>query len=205
MKTSPLAAQPATTLARVEIPQLVSAYYTLLPDRAVAAQAVAFGSSGHRGSALERSSNERHVLAVSQAICEYRSKNGIGGPLFLAADTHALSVPACASALEVFAANAIEVMLAKDDEYTPTPVLSHAILTYNRGKTSGLADGVVVTPSHNPPTDGGFKYNPPNGGPAESEVTGWIEKRANEHLKAGLKQVRRIPVQAALRAATTHR
>jgi len=205
MNISPLAGKPATTLPRVDVPRLVTAYYTTAPDPEVPAQAVAFGTSGHRGSALDGTFNEAHVLAISQAICEYRSKNGIGGPLFLAIDTHALSVPACASALEVLAANAVEVMLAKDDEYTPTPVLSHAILTYNRGRTSGLADGIVITPSHNPPTDGGFKYNPPNGGPAESEVTGWIEKRANEHLKAGLKQVRRMPVEAALRAATTHR
>jgi phosphoglucomutase len=205
MNISPLAGKPATTIARVDIPQLVTAYYTEMPDPAVPAQAVAFGTSGHRGSALDRSFNEGHLLGISQAICEYRSKNGISGPLFLAIDTHALSVPARATALEVFAANGVEVMLAKDDEYTPTPVLSHAILTYNRGRTSGLADGVVVTPSHNPPTDGGFKYNPPNGGPAESDVTGWIEQRANEHLKAGLKQVKRIPLDAALRAATTHR
>jgi len=205
MNISPLAGKPATTLPRVDVPRLVTAYYTTAPDPEVPAQAVAFGTSGHRGSALDGTFNEAHVLAISQAICEYRSKNGIGGPLFLAIDTHALSVPACASALEVLAANAVEVLLAKDDEYTPTPVLSHAILTYNRGRTSGLADGIVITPSHNPPTDGGFKYNPPNGGPAESEVTGWIEKRANEHLKAGLKQVRRMPVEAALRAATTHR
>ena len=205
MQISPLAGKPAATLPRVDVPRLVTAYYTLAPDPEVSAQAVAFGTSGHRGSALDATFNEAHVLAISQAICEYRGKNGINGPLFLAIDTHALSVPACASALEVFAANAVEVMLAKDDEYTPTPVLSHAILTYNRGRAAGMADGVVITPSHNPPTDGGFKYNPPNGGPAESDVTGWIEKRANEHLKAGLKQVRRVPVEAALRAATTHR
>ena len=205
MQISPLAGKPAATLPRVDIPRLVTAYYSLAPDPEVSAQAVAFGTSGHRGSALDATFNEAHVLAISQAICEYRAKNGINGPLFLAIDTHALSVPACASALEVFAANAVEVMLAKDDEYTPTPVLSHAILAYNRGRTSGMADGVVITPSHNPPTDGGFKYNPPNGGPAESDVTGWIEKRANEHLKAGLKQIKRVPVEAALRAATTHR
>ncbi len=205
MQISPLAGKPAATLPRVDVPRLVTAYYTLAPDPEVSAQAVAFGTSGHRGSALDATFNEAHVLAISQAICEYRAKHDINGPLFLAIDTHALSVPACATALEVFAANAVEVMLAKDDEYTPTPVLSHAILTYNRGRTAGMADGVVITPSHNPPTDGGFKYNPPNGGPAESDVTGWIEKRANEHLKAGLKQVRRVPLAAALRAATTHR
>src|SRR5215469_963107 len=205
MKISPLAGKPAASIPRVDVPRLVTAYYTARPDPAVPAEAVAFGTSGHRGSALERTFNEWHVLAISQAICEYRAKKGINGPLFLAIDTHALSVPACASALEVFAANGVEVMLAKDDEYTPTPVLSHAILTYNRGRTSGIADGVVITPSHNPPTDGGFKYNPPNGGPAESDVTGWIESRANEHLKGEVKQVKRIPFEAALRAATTHR
>jgi phosphoglucomutase len=205
MKISPLAGKPATSIARVDVPRLVTAYYTVVPDPAVPAQAVAFGTSGHRGSALEGTFNEGHVLAISQAICDYRVKNGISGPLFLAIDTHALSVPACGSALEVLAANSVEVMIAKDDEYTPTPVLSHAILTYNRGRTSGMADGIVITPSHNPPTDGGFKYNPPNGGPAESDVTGWIERRANELLKVGLGQVRRIPFEAALRAATTHR
>ena len=205
MNISPLAGKPATSIARVDVPKLVTAYYTGIPDMAVPAQAVAFGTSGHRGSALDGTFNEWHVLAISQAICEYRAKNGIGGPLFLGIDTHALSVPACASALEVFAANGVEVMLAKDDEYTPTPVLSHAILTYNRGRSTGMADGVVITPSHNPPTDGGFKYNPPNGGPADSDVTRWIETRANELLKGALKQVRRVPFEAALRAATTHR
>ena len=205
MKISPLAGKPAATIARVDVPKLLTAYYTGIPDMAVPAQAVAFGTSGHRGSALDCTFNEWHVLAISQAICEYRLKTGIGGPLFLGIDTHALSVPACASALEVFAANGVEVMLAKDDEYTPTPVLSHAILTYNRGRSTGLADGVVITPSHNPPTDGGFKYNPPNGGPADSDVTGWIETRANELLKGALGEVRRVPFEAALRAATTHR
>ena len=205
MKISPLAGKPAATIARVDVPKLLTAYYTGIPDMAVPAQAVAFGTSGHRGSALDCTFNEWHVLAISQAICEYRLKTGIGGPLFLGIDTHALSVPACASALEVFAANGVEVMLAKDDEYTPTPVLSHAILTYNRGRSTGLADGVVITPSHNPPTDGGFKYNPPNGGPADSDVTGWIETRANELLRGALGEVRRVPFEAALRAATTHR
>ena len=205
MKISPLAGKPAATIARVDVPKLLTAYYTGIPDMAVPAQAVAFGTSGHRGSALDCTFNEWHVLAISQAICEYRLKTGIGGPLFLGIDTHALSVPACASALEVFAANGVEVMLAKDDEYTPTPVLSHAILTYNRGRSTGLADGVVITPSHNPPTDGGFKYNPPNGGPADSDVTRWIETRANELLKGALGEVRRVPFEAALRAATTHR
>ena len=205
MKISPLAGQPATTIARVDVPRLMTAYYTVAPDPSVPAQAVAFGTSGHRGSALDGTFNEGHVLAISQAICEYRLQKGINGPLFLGIDTHALSVPAYASALEVFAANGVEVMLAKDDEFTPTPVLSHAILTYNRGRTAGIADGVVITPSHNPPTDGGFKYNPPNGGPADSDITGWIERRANELLQGTLKGIKRIPFAAALRAATTHR
>jgi len=205
MKISPLAGRAATEVARVDIPRLVTAYYTRTPDPSVPGQAVAFGTSGHRGSSLEATFNERHVLAISQAICEHRLQKDVRGPLFLAIDTHALSVPACASALEVFAANGVEVMLAKDDEYTPTPVLSHAILTYNKGRTTGFADGVVITPSHNPPTDGGFKYNPPNGGPADNDITGWIERRANELLRGNLAGLKRVPVEAALRAPTTHR
>ena len=205
MKISPLAGRPATEVARVDVPRLVTAYYTVTPDPSVPAQAVAFGTSGHRGSAFEGTFNEWHVLAISQAICEYRVEKGISGPLFLGIDTHALSQPAYATALEVFAANGVEVMLAKDDEFTPTPVLSHAILTYNRGRAAGIADGVVITPSHNPPTDGGFKYNPPNGGPADSDITGAIERRANELLTGAVKGVKRIPFAGALRAATTHR
>jgi phosphoglucomutase len=189
----------------VDMPRLVTAYYTEVPDSSVPEQRVAFGTSGHRGSAFKNTFNEWHVLAISQAICDYRKQRNIGGPLFLGIDTHALSVPACASALEVLAANDVEVMLAAHDEYTPTPVISHAILTYNRGRTAGLADGVVMSPSHNPPADGGFKYNPPNGGPADNDVTGWIEARANEFLKNGLQGVRRIPYNEALRASTTHR
>lgn len=204
-KVSPLAGKPATLAMLVDVPRLVSAYYTEVPDFSVPAQRVAFGTSGHRGSAFETSFNERHVLAISQAICDYRKRQGIGGPLFLGIDTHALSVPACASALEVLAANGVDVMLAEHDEYTPTPVISHAILTYNRGRTAGFADGIVMSPSHNPPDDGGFKYNPPNGGPAGNDATGWIEARANEFLESGLEGVQRMPYAKALRASTTHR
>ena len=166
---------------------------------------MAFGTSGHRGSAFDRTFNEWHVLAISQAICDYRKQRGIAGPLFLGIDTHALSAPACASALEVLAANGVNVMLAKNDEYTPTPAISHAILTYNHRRESGLADGIVITPSHNPPGDGGFKYNPPNGGPANKDITDWIETRANALLAKDLKDVKRIGYDRALRADTTHR
>jgi len=204
-QVSPLAGKPATPDMLTDIPRLVTSYYTLQPDGAVPAQQVAFGTSGHRGTAFERSFNEWHVLAISQAICEYRGINGINGPLFLGIDTHALAAPACASALEVLAANSVDVMLAERDEYTPTPAVSHAILVYNRGRKSGLADGIVVTPSHNPPPDGGFKYNPPNGGPADKDVTGWIERRANELLDSALAGVKRIPYSRALAAPTTHR
>jgi len=205
MKTSPLAGSPAESAALVNVPNLVTAYYAEFPDPAVQAERVAFGTSGHRGSSFNRAFNERHILAISQAICLYRKQQRIDGPLFLGIDTHALSVPALASALEVLAANEVEVMLAKDDEYTPTPAVSHAILTHNRARTSGLADGIVVTPSHNPPQDGGFKYNPPNGGPAAGAITGWIEARANEFLESGLEGVRRIPYERALHSPTTHR
>ncbi len=187
------------------IPKLVTAYYTDRPDFSVPTQRVAFGTSGHRGSSLENSFNEWHVLAISQAICDYRKRQNIGGPLFLGIDTHALSVPAFASALEVLAANGVEVMLADKDEYTPTPAISHAILAYNRRRGKGLADGIVITPSHNPPDNGGFKYNPPNGGPADTGVTSWIEAKANEFLKDGIQGVKRMPFEKALRAATTHR
>ncbi len=187
------------------IPKLVSAYHTEVPDFSVPAQRVSFGTSGHRGSALETSFNEWHVLAISQAICLYRRKQGINGPLFLGIDTHALSVPAFASVIDVLAANGVEIMIADSDEYTPTPVISHAILNYNRDRMTGLADGIVITPSHNPPEDGGIKYNPPNGGPAGTGITGWIEAKANAFLKNGLQSVQRMPVEKALRAATTHR
>jgi phosphoglucomutase len=189
----------------VNVPRLVTAYYTETPDPSVPAQRVAFGTSGHRGSAFDKAFNEWHILAISQAICLYREQKKIDGPLFLGMDTHALSVPALASALEVLAANGVEVMIAQGDEYTPTPVVSHAILTYNRRRKTGLADGIVITPSHNPPHDGGFKYNPPNGGPGETDVTAWIEAKANEFLKNGLRGLKRIPFEKALRAPTTHR
>ena len=202
---SPLAGKPATSAMLANIPKLVAAYYSGVPDFSIAAQRISFGTSGHRGSALQNSFNESHVLAIIQAICLYRDAQGINGPLFLGIDTHALSEPAYASALEVLAANGVEVMIAAQDEYTPTPVISHAILAYNRGRIAGLADGIVITPSHNPPEDGGIKYNPPNGGPAGTGVTDWIEAKANAFLKNGLQGVLRMPVEKALRAATTHR
>ncbi len=205
MKISPLAGKPVTPAMLVNVPRLITAYYSNMPDAAIPAQRVAFGTSGHRGSAFETSFNEWHVLAISQAICDYRKRQGTGGPLFLGIDTHALSEPACASALEVLAANGVDVMIADNDEYTPTPVISHAILTYNRGRKTGHADGIVITPSHNPPDNGGFKYNPPNGGPADKDITGWIEARANALLENSLKGVKRISFGKALQAATTHR
>ncbi len=205
MKVSPLAGKPAEASTLVNVPRLVTAYYTEVPDPSVPEQRVAFGTSGHRGSSFQKAFNEWHILAISQAICRYREQKKIDGPLFLGMDTHALSVPALASALEVLAANGVEVMLAEGDEYTPTPAISHAILTYNRGRKTGLADGIVITPSHNPPHDGGFKYNPPNGGPAESAVTAWIEAKANEFIESGLLGLKRIPFEKALRVPTTHR
>jgi phosphoglucomutase len=205
MTISPLAGKPAPLGILVNVPNLITACYTGVPDPKVPAQRVAFGTSGHRGSSFNLAFNEWHILAITQAICLYRKRQGTDGPLFLGIDTHALSVPACATALEVLAANGVEVMLAERDEYTPTPVISHAILTYNRGRKTGLADGIVITPSHNPPHDGGFKYNPPNGGPADNVVTDWIEAKANALLEARLKGVKRIPHEQALRAPTTHR
>jgi phosphoglucomutase len=205
MQVSPRAGKLAEPSMLVNVPKLITAYYTEVPDPSVPEQRVAFGTSGHRGSSFDVAFNERHILAVTQAICLYRQMKGIDGPLFMGMDTHALSEPAHASALEVLAANGVEVMISQGDEYTPTPVVSHAILTYNRGRTKGLADGIVITPSHNPPHDGGFKYNPPNGGPAESEVTTWIQAKANEFLANNLQGVHRIPLQRALRASTTHR
>ena len=205
MKISLLAGKPAPRAILVNVPRLVTAYYTDVPDPSVAEQCVIFGTSGHRGSSLERSFNEWHVLAISQAICEYRARQGINGPLFLGIDTHALSTPACTSAVEILAATGVDIMLAEHDEYTPTPAISLAILAHNRGRTAGFADGIVVTPSHNPPDNGGFKYNPPNGGPADTAVTSWIETRANALLKDGLKGIRRVPFEKALCLATTHR
>ena len=209
MKISPLAGHPPPQAMLLDVAKLVSAYYAEIPDPSVPVQRVAFGTSGHRGSAFDKTFNEWHVLAISEAICRYRRQQGIGGPLFLGFDTHALSVPACTSAVEVLAANGIDIMLAEHDAYTPTPAVSHAILSYNRerltGGRGGLADGIVVTPSHNPPDNGGFKYNPPTGGPADSGVTSWIEAQANELLERGLEGVKRIPYEKALRATTTHR
>ena len=199
------AGQPARPEDLTDVARLVTAYYALHPDPGEPAQRVAFGTSGHRGSSLVTAFNEDHIAATSQAICEYRSAQGTDGPLFLGADTHALSEPARVTAIEVFAANGVTLLLDTADGYTPTPAVSHAIVTHNRGRTSGLADGVVVTPSHNPPADGGFKYNPPSGGPAGSEATGWIQDRANEIITAGLKDVRRMPYTRALAARTTGR
>jgi len=200
-----LAGKPAVPSMLLNVPQLVRAYYSEMPDPTVPEQRVAFGTSGHRGSAFDKAFNEWHILAISQAICLYREQRKINGPLFLGMDTHALSVPSLSSALEVLAANGVDVMLAEGDDYTPTPTISHAILTYNRGRKTGLADGIVITPSHNPPHDGGFKYNPSHGGPAEGRITGWIEAKANEFLENGLAGVKRIPFENALRASTTHR
>ena len=205
MKVSPYAGKPAEASMLVNVPGLVTAYYTQSPDPFVPEQRVAFGTSGHRGSAFDKAFNEWHILSISQAICLYRTQQKIDGPLFLGMDTHALSMPALATTLEVLAANGVDVMIAEGDEYTPTPAISHAILTYNRGRKTGLADGIVITPSHNPPHDGGFKYNPPNGGPAESAVTAWIEAKANEFLENGFLSLKRIPFENALRAPTTHR
>ena len=205
MTISPLAGKFPDPGMLTNIPRLITAYYAIQPDPTVARQRVAFGTSGHRGSSLEGSFNEWHILATCQAICDYRAANAINGPLFLGIDTHPLSEPAFATSLEVFAANAVDVMIDHRQDYTPTPVISHAIITYNKGRTTGLADGIVVTPSHNPPTDGGYKYNPPNGGPAETDVTGWIQKQANAYLENQLVGVKRISYDKALKASTTHR
>ncbi len=204
MAVHPLAGKPAPKSMLTNIPRLVTAYYTQPPDPTEKAQQVAFGTSGHRGSSLERSFNEPHILAITQAICEYRAAKGIAGPLFLGMDTHALSEPSFVTALEVLAGNGVEVMLQKGFGYTPTPVISHAILTFNRQSPSKLADGIVITPSHNPPEDGGFKYNPPHGGPADTDTTRWIENRANDLLAARNKAVKRIPYHRAITAPTTH-
>ncbi len=204
MTTNPLAGTPAPASMLINVPRLVTAYYAEHPDPSVVAERVAFGTSGHRGSALARSFNEAHILAITQAICTYRSAQTIDGPLFMGMDTHALSEPAFVTALEVLAANGVEVMIDRDRGYTPTPVISHAILRYNRGRTSGLADGIVITPSHNPPEDGGLKYNPPSGGPADTAITAGIQQTANALLADQLRAVRRRPFEPALRAATTH-
>ena len=204
-KVNPLAGKTAEPSMLVNVPRLVTAYFTGVPDPKVASQRVAFGTSGHRGSAFNHAFNEAHILAVSQAVCDHRKAAGITGPLFIGIDTHALAEPALASAIEVFAANGVELMIDAHDGYTPTPVISHAILTTNRGRSEGLADGVVITPSHNPPDDGGFKYNPPNGGPADTDITAGIERAANGFLKDGLRGVKRIPYDRARKAACVHR
>ena len=204
MAIHPLAGKPAPRELLINVPRLVSAYYTHAPDPAAAEQRVAFGTSGHRGSSLQSSFNETHILAISQAICDWRQAQPITGPLYLGMDTHALSEPALATAIEVFAANQVEIFIQAGRGYTPTPVISHAILAYNRGRITGMADGVVITPSHNPPDDGGFKYNPPSGGPADTSTTRQIQDRANQLLADGLKAVRRMPLARALAAPTTH-
>src|SRR5712675_1060641 len=205
VEVSPLAGKPAPASMLVNVPRLVTAYFSGKPDPAVPSQRVAFGTSGHRGSAFNNAFNEAHILAISQALCDYRRRAGIDGPLFIGIDTHALAESAFASALEVFAANDVTVMIDERDGYTPTPAISHAILTYNRNRTSGLADGVVITPSHNPPEDGGFKYNPPNGGPADTDVTTAIERAANAFLEDGLRGLQRISYHRAHKAACVHR
>ncbi|HEY8987326.1 MAG TPA: phosphoglucomutase, partial [Streptomyces sp.] len=199
------AGKPAEAEDLVDVARLVTAYYALHPDPAEIGQRVAFGTSGHRGSSLNTAFNEDHIAATSQAIVEYRTAQGTDGPLFIGADTHALSEPAQVTALEVFAANGVTVLIDSAGGYTPTPAVSHAILAHNKGRTTGLADGVVVTPSHNPPADGGFKYNPPSGGPAASDATSWIQDRANQIIAAGMKDVRRLPYTRALTAETTGR
>jgi len=202
---SPLAGKTIEPSMLVNVPRLVTAYFTDEPDPTVPSQRVAFGTSGHRGSAFDNAFNEAHILAISQAICHYRSRNGVTGPLFVGIDTHALSEPALASAIEVFAANDVNAMIDERDGYTPTPVISHAILTYNKNRTIGLADGIVITPSHNPPEDGGFKYNPPNGGPADTNVTTWIQRTANALLEGDLKGLRRISYNRARKSSSVHR
>ena len=204
MQVSPFAGKPADPSILINVPRLVTAYYTGRPDSSVPGQRVVFGTSGHRGSSLDNAFNEAHILAITQAICLYRTQQNINGPLFIGTDTHALSDPAFASALEVLAANRVEVMVDANNGYTPTPVISHAVLTYNRGRRQGLADGIVITPSHNPPRFGGFKYDPPTGGPADTHVTQWIEERANAFIADGLRGVARIPFERARTAATTH-
>src|SRR3954454_19478887 len=205
MPTDPRAGKPAEASSLVNVPRLTTSYYVLKPDPSQSTQRVAFGTSGHRGSSFHSGFNEDHILAITQAICRYRQEQFTTGPLFLGMDTHALSEPAFASALEVLAANGVEVMIDSEGGYTPTPSLSHAILKYNLGREKDLADGIVITPSHNPPEDGGFKYNPPSGGPADTTATKWIENEANRYLAEGLKAVRRVHFTKAMSASTTHR
>jgi phosphoglucomutase len=204
MAISPLAGQPAPANLLIDVAALERAYHDRTPDLSDPTQLVAFGTSGHRGTALDGTFTEAHILAITQAIAEYRQSQGIDGPLYMGKDTHALSGPAQRTALEVLAANGVETVIQKDDGVTPTPVISRAILVHNRGRTTGLADGIVITPSHNPPADGGFKYNPPNGGPADTDVTGWVQNRANDLLRAGNAGVKRVSYEKAIKAATTH-
>ncbi|NVK37492.1 MAG: alpha-D-glucose phosphate-specific phosphoglucomutase [Gammaproteobacteria bacterium] len=204
MSLHPSAGQLPNANQLVNVSKLITAYFSEKPDPSVAAQRVAFGTSGHRGSSFKNSFNENHVLAITQAICMYREKQGINGPLFIGIDSHALSEPAFVSALEVLAANGVETMISAQGEYVPTPAISHAIIVYNQGRSSGLADGIVITPSHNPPDGGGFKYNPTNGGPADGHITGWIETKANELLEANLNGVKRMPFEQAMKASITH-
>jgi phosphoglucomutase len=205
MKVDPSAGKLPAPSILVNVPKLITAYYSLRPDPAEPTQQVAFGTSGHRGSAFDCAFNEWHILAITQAICDYRASQKIDGPLFIGIDTHALSEPAFASAMEVLAANSVDAMVSEGTPYTPTPAISHAILTYNRDRKTGLADGIVITPSHNPPEDGGFKYNPPQGGPAESDITGWVQSRANDYLRAKLAGVKRMLFIQAMTASTTHK
>lgn len=202
---SPNAGKPAQPEMLVNVAKLITAYYSDEPDASVPEQRVAFGTSGHRGSAFKRSFNENHILACTQAVCDYRRENNITGPLYLGIDTHALSEPALVSALEVLAANEVNVMIDSNMGYTPTPAVSLAILNYNKGRKTGLADGLVVTPSHNPPSDGGFKYNPPSAGPADTNITGWVEQRANKYIESGMQGVKRVSYERALAASTTHK
>src|SRR5579864_8033481 len=204
-RINPLSGKPVPQSLLVNIPRLVTAYFALVPDPAIAAQRVIFGTSGHRGSAFATAFNEAHILAIAQAVCLYRRHAGIDGPLFLGMDTHALSEPAFATALEVLAANGVESMIDAHEGYTPTPVISHAILSYNRGRKQGLADGIVISPSHNPPDEGGFKYNPPNGGPADVDVTNWVEKSANSSLASKLGDVVRTPSERATKSPLLQR
>ena len=204
MALSPLAGKPAPAESLIDVAALVRAFYEKTPDMEDASQRVSFGTSGHRGTSLDASFTEAHILAITQAICEYRVSNRIDGPLYMGQDTHALSAPAQRTALEVFAANGVETVIQSNNGYTPTPAISRAILVHNRGRSTGLADGVVITPSHNPPADGGFKYNPPNGGPADTDITDWVQDRANELLRAANRQVRRVTYERAIGAPTTH-
>ena len=205
MAIHPLAGKPASVEILIDVKELERAYYERVPDPSDPHQKVSFGTSGHRGSPLDGSLNEAHILAMTQAICDYRAMKKISGPLFMGKDTHAVSGPAQRSALEVLAANGVETVIQRDDGFTPTPSISRAILTYNRNRKDGFADGIVVTPSHNPPADGGFKYNPPEGGPADTDITDWIQDHANELLRSTNRDVKRISYSAALQAATTHR